>query len=90
MSGKWAFSFSRGTSARIGAGARTGAGARMGARARTRTGEGARTGARAGTEAQASRIVLKILCKSSSEYLRTLVAAEVLAIGGFVPKDPAS
>ena len=79
-SGERAFSFSRGASATMGAGARTGAGAG--------TGAGAETGARAGTGALASRTALRILCKSSSEYLGTLVAAGALAMGGFTPKGP--
>ena len=60
----------------MGAGARVGAGAKM--RAETRAG--------AGTGALISIIALKILCKSSSEYLRTLVAIRALAIRGFGPK----
>ena len=49
----------------------------------------ARAGAAAETGARASRTALKILCKSSSEYLGTLVAVtRVSAIGGFVPKGP--
>ena len=39
-----------------------------------------------GTGAQASRTALKILCKSSLEYLGTPVAVGALAMGGFVPE----
>ena len=40
--------------------------------------------------AWASRMALKILCKSFSEYLETLVVAiGASAIGGFIPKGPA-
>ena len=75
MSGERAFSFSRGVSATMGAGAGVGAGAGTGARART--------GAGAGT--WASRTVLRIRCKLSSEYLGIpSVAAGALATGGFV------
>ena len=43
----------------------------------------------AGTRARASRTALKIRCNSSSEYLRTLVAASgVLAMEGFVLEGP--
>ena len=55
---------------------------------RAGAGAGARTGARTGT--LASRTVLRIRYKSSSEYLGILVAAVgALAMGGFVPKGPA-
>ena len=81
MSREWAFNFSQGVSATMRAGARTGAGAKMGA--------GARTGAGVGTRARASRTVLKILCKSSSEYLETLVVVEALATEGLAPEGPA-
>ena len=67
-------------------GAGTGVGA--GAGARTGAGAGARTGA--GARIQTSRTVLKIRCKSSSEYLGILVAAaRALAMGCFVPKGSA-
>ena len=55
----------------------------------TGVGAGAETGAGAGTGALGSRTALKILCKSSSEYLRILVAAEAVATGDFGPEDPA-
>ena len=67
-SGERAFSFSQGASATMGAGAGAGLG----------------TGAGAGIGALVSRTALRILYKSSSEYLRTLVAAGALATGGFV------
>ena len=48
----------------------------------------ARVGAEVG--AQASRTALRILCKSSSKYLETLVAAIGASVmGGFVSKGPA-
>ena len=55
---------------------------------------GVRMGAGAGTktrvEARASRIALKILCKSSLEYLGTLIAAtKASATGDFVFEGPA-
>ena len=59
----------------IGAGARTGADVRVGAGVRTRV--------------KASRTALRILSKSSSEYMGTLVAKIALAIEGFVPEGPA-
>ena len=80
-SGEWAFSFSRGVSATMGA--RAGAGAGIGA------GTGARTGAGAGTGALASRTALRILYKSSSEYLRTLGESGALAMEGFGFEGPA-
>ena len=73
-----AFSFSQDASAMMGAGAGAGAGA----------GTGAGTRAEAGTEALVSRTALRILYKSSSEYLKTLVAAEALAMGGFGLEGP--
>ena len=73
-----AFSFSRDALAMMEAGARTREGARMGA--------GARKGAGARTGAQASRKALRILCKSSSEYLRVLVIAGALVTGSFAPE----
>ena len=51
----------------------------MGAGARARMGMGART----------SRTALKIRCKSSSEYLGTLVAAEGELARSFAPEGPA-
>ena len=73
--GERAFSFLRGALVTMGAGA--GAGAEAGTRARAKTGVGAGT--------RASRTVLKIRCKSSSEYLGILLAATgALATGGFV------
>ena len=47
---------------------------------------GVKAEARAG--AWASKIVLKICCKSSSEYLGTSVV-ETIVTGGFALKDPA-
>ena len=49
------------------------------------------TGAGAGAEAgaQASRTVLKIRCKSSSEYLAILVAAAGALARGFAPEGQA-
>ena len=80
-SGKRAFSFSQGASAMMGAGSGAGAGAGAGM--------GAGTGAGTGTGAQASRTTLKILYKSSSEYLGTLVAATgALATESFVSEGP--
>ena len=65
------------------AGAGAGAKARGGVRARVRRGAKARTGAEMGV--WASRTVLKILCKSSLEYLGTLVVAtRAIAIRDFV------
>ena len=64
-----------------------GAGAGAGAGTGAGTGAGARTGA--GTGTRASRTVLRIRCKSSSEYLGILLAAAgALAMGAFV-KGPA-
>ena len=57
----------------------------------TRVGVGARveTGTRVGVGAQASRMALKIRCKSSLKYLGILVvAAEASVTGGFVSKSP--
>ena len=69
-----------------GVGARVGAGAEAGARAGAKSGAGmeAEVEARAGAEtgAQASRTALKILCKSSLEYLRILVAATEASVTG--------
>ena len=74
-----AFSFLRGASATMGARAGAGTGAETGAGARTEAGAGTR----------ASRTVLRIRYKSSSEYLGILLAATgALATGGFV-KSPA-
>ena len=67
------------------AGARTGVG--VGARTRAEAGVGTRAGARTG--ARASRTALRILCKSSSEYLRTLLAAGGELARGFLPEGPA-
>ena len=65
--------------ARSGAGARAGAGMRAGMEAGT------------GTGVRASKTALRILCKSSSEYLGILmVATRVSAKGGFTPEGPAS
>ena len=45
--------------------------------------------ARVGAGVQASRIVLKILCKSSSKYLKRFVAATgAITMGDFVLKGP--
>ena len=85
MSGERAFSFSWCTLATMGAGARTGAGAG----ARTGAGAGARTGAGAGIGARVSRTVLRILYKSSSEYLEILLAAKEEFARGFSPEGPA-
>ena len=80
-----AFSFSRGALATMGAGVGVGAGARIGAGIRA----GAGTKAGAGTRTLASRTALRILCKSFSEYLKTLVATKVLTTGGFGTEQPA-
>ena len=50
------------------------------------TSEMTRAGAKAGAGAWASKTALKILCKSSLEYLGTLLATT----GGFAPEGPAS
>ena len=85
-SGKRAFSFSQSASAIMAAGSGAGTGVRAG----MGPGTGAGTGARTGMGARASRTALKILCKSSSEYLGILIAAtEASATGGFAPKGPA-
>ena len=73
-------------------GARSGAGAEAGVGMGARTGAGMGVGTGAGTEtgAQASRTALRILYKSFSEYLGTLVAATgASAMGGFAPRGPA-
>ena len=88
-----------GAGARTGAGAETRAGAgtragvrteaKAGTRARAGTGARAGIGARAETGPRASRTALKILCKSSSEYLGTIVSTGALATRGFAPKGSA-
>ena len=70
-------------------GARAGAGAGAETRTEAGTGAGAETGIRVQTGAQASKTALKILCKSSSEYLGILIAAGTLATRGFTPEGPA-
>ena len=50
---------------------------------------GAETGAEAGAGAQASKTALRIRCKSSSEYLGTLLAAGVELVRVFSPKGSA-
>ena len=49
-------------------------------------GAGIGTGAEIG--ARASKTALRILCKSSSKYLGTLIVAGVLVTGDFVPEGP--
>ena len=51
-----------------------------------RAGAGTGTGAGVGIGAPAFRTALRILCKSSSEYLRTLVAIRALVTRGFGPE----
>ena len=69
-----------------------GAGARVGARAEARTGAkaGVKTGAEVGVGARVSKTTLRILCKSFSENLGTLVAATgASARKSFVLEGPA-
>ena len=50
---------------------------------------GARVGAGVGAGAQASKTVLRILCKSFSEYLNTFVVViGATAMRGFISKGP--
>ena len=74
MSGERTFSFSQGAVKAMGAGARAEAGAVAAAEVRARV----------------FKTVLRILCKSSLEYLGTLVVVtEASATGGFIPEGPA-
>ena len=87
---KWAFSFSWDTSETTGASAGVEAGASAGTEAGARAGVEAGARARAEAGAQASTTALKILYKSSSEYLGTLIAiTRASAMRNFVSKDPA-